>query len=53
MPTSAPGRIAHIKAYRAHAHARRVILAGDSLAWPWADSAAFTGQWAADLIAQP
>ena len=53
MPTSAPGRIAHIKAYRAHAHARRVILAGDSLAWPWADSAAFTGQWAADLIARP
>lgn len=50
MPTSPTGRLSEIKAYRQHAETRRVILAGDSIAWPWTDSAAFTGQWAANLI---
>ncbi|WP_164505410.1 FAD-dependent oxidoreductase [Actinobaculum sp. 313] len=48
MPTSPPGRLSHIAAYRRHAYGRRVILAGDSLAWPWSDSAAFTGMWASN-----
>lgn len=47
MPTSRPGRLTAIHNYRRHAEARRVLLAGDCLAWPWTDSAAFTGQWAA------
>ncbi len=50
MPRSAPGRLSHIQAYRQHAQGRRVILAGDSMAWPWTDSAAFAGKWAANLI---
>ncbi|MDU0347387.1 protoporphyrinogen/coproporphyrinogen oxidase [Actinomyces sp. MRS3W] len=47
MPVSEPGRLARIAAYRKHARRRRVLIAGDCLAWPWTDSAAFTGQWAA------
>ncbi len=50
MPMSAPGRLATIQAYRQIAPGRRVVLAGDSLAWPWSDSAAFTGEWAADRV---
>lgn len=49
MPTSRPGRLTAIRAYRQHAETRRVLIASDSIAWPWTDSAAFTGQWAADL----
>lgn len=41
--TGTPGRIAHIKAYRMHAHARHVTLTNDSPARPWADSAIFVG----------
>ncbi|MDO5092516.1 MAG: NAD(P)/FAD-dependent oxidoreductase [Propionibacteriaceae bacterium] len=51
MPTSPLGRLAHIAAYRRTVGDRRVVLAGDSLAWPWTDSAAFTGQWAAEAVA--
>lgn len=50
MPTTPPGRLADIAAYRRHAQGRRVVLAGDCLAWPWSDSAAFTGEWAADVV---
>jgi len=50
MPRSAPGRLASIEAYRRLAPGRRVVLAGDSLAWPWSDSAAFAGEWAADRV---
>ncbi len=50
MPTSPPGRLSHIAAYRRRAYGRRVILSGDSLAWPWSDSAAFTGMWAARTL---
>ena len=52
MPTSPLGRLAHIAAYRRTAGDRRVVLAGDSLAWPWTDSAAFAGQWAAETVAR-
>lgn len=50
MPVTAPGRLATIDAYRQLAPGRRVVLAGDSLAWPWSDSAAFAGEWAADRV---
>jgi protoporphyrinogen oxidase len=50
MPMSAPGRLAIIEAYRQLAPGRCVVLAGDSLAWPWSDSAAFAGEWAADRV---
>lgn len=50
MPMTTAGRLATIEAYRRLASGRRVILAGDSLAWPWSDSAAFTGEWAADRV---
>ncbi|MDO4888657.1 MAG: FAD-dependent oxidoreductase [Actinomycetaceae bacterium] len=50
MPASPPVRIGRIAAYRRHAEGRRIILAGDSIGWPWTDSAAFTGRWAADLV---
>lgn len=50
MPISPPGRVARIEAYRTHARGRRVILAGDYLAWPWTDSASFSGSWAARTL---
>jgi protoporphyrinogen oxidase len=50
MPMTVPGRLAAIAAYRQLAYGRRVVVAGDSLAWPWSDSAAFTGEWAADRV---
>jgi oxygen-dependent protoporphyrinogen oxidase len=50
MPKSERGRLATIDAYRTLAPGRRVVLAGDSLAWPWSDSAAFSGEWAADRV---
>lgn len=52
MPTSPPGRVARIEAYRRHAQGRRVVLAGDYLAWPWTDSASFTGRWAAQSLVE-
>ena len=50
MPMNERGRLATIDAYRKLAPGRRVVLAGDSLAWPWSDSAAFSGEWAADRV---
>ncbi|MDR1999524.1 MAG: FAD-dependent oxidoreductase [Frankiaceae bacterium] len=47
MPTNPVGRLATIQAYRASLTDRRVLIASDSLAWPWTDSAAHTGQQAA------
>ncbi|MDR2974263.1 MAG: FAD-dependent oxidoreductase [Propionibacteriaceae bacterium] len=52
MPMSPPGRLATIADYRRHADHRRVSLAGDSLAWPWSDSAAFAGEDAAQRLLQ-
>lgn len=49
MPLSAPGRLGAVQAYRAQP-TRRIVLAGDTLAWPWSDSAAFVGEWAADRV---
>jgi len=50
MPTSTPGRLTAVAKYRRWARQRRIILAGDSLAWPWSDSAAFAGAWAAAAL---
>lgn len=46
MPTIARGRSRAVAAYRQSAHGR-VLLAGDYLAFPWTDSAAAAGRWAA------
>lgn len=50
MPLSPPGRVASIVAYQEHAKKRRVLLASDAISWPWTDSAAVAGRWAADQI---
>ncbi len=50
MPTSPPGRLARIAALRDAEAGSRVLLAGDAMAWPWSDSAAFTGIRAADVV---
>ena len=50
MPTTPPGRLAAIDAYRERAQTRRIVLAGDCLAWPWSDSAAAAGRWAAGRV---
>lgn len=49
MPTVHPGRLTDVAAYRATASGR-VVLAGDFLAFPWTDSAAATGLWAARRV---
>ena len=50
MPASPPGRLAAIAAYRRSAPGRRVLIAGDVIAWPWSDSAAGAGAWAAQVV---
>lgn len=50
MPTTPLGRLEAIADYRDRAVGRRVVAAGDSLAWPWSDSTAAVGQWAARTV---
>jgi oxygen-dependent protoporphyrinogen oxidase len=50
MPTTPPGRLTTLATYRASVMGRRVVLAGDSQAWPWSDSAAAAGAWAAAAL---
>ncbi len=54
MPASPPGRLASIARYRytieRASERRRVVIASDALSWPWTDSAAATGAWAARTI---
>ena len=47
MPTCRVGRVSQVRRYRKE-HTGPVILAGDYLAFPWSDSAALTGLWAAN-----
>ena len=49
MPTCRVGRASLVRRYRAE-HRGSVILAGDYLAFPWSDSAALTGLWAANCV---
>lgn len=50
MPVCPPGRARRIAAYHDQ-ESGPVALAGDDLAWPWADSSALTGRRAArDLL---
>ena len=50
MPSSPPGRVAAIARYRGAAAGRRILIAGDAIAWPWTDSAAAAGEWAARTL---
>lgn len=50
MPMSPPGRLARIAALREEEPCSRILFAGDSVAWPWTDSAAFTGVRAAEML---
>lgn len=47
MPTCPPGHAARVRDYRHGPNPGPVILAGDYLGFPWTDSAAATGIWAA------
>lgn len=47
MPTCPPGHATRIRDYRQGPPLGPVILAGDYLGFPWTDSAAATGIWAA------
>jgi len=48
MPTVPVGQADAVREYRATLPRRaRVVLAGDYLGFPWTDSAAFNGRWAA------
>lgn len=49
MPTCRVGRASLVRRYRAERRGS-VILAGDYLAFPWSDSAALTGLWAANCV---
>lgn len=53
MPSCPPGHAAAVAAYRAARRTTRqddpVVLAGDYLGFPWTDSAAATGIWAAHV----
>lgn len=49
MPCSPPGRVADVRRYRT-APVGRVVLVGDYMGFPWTDSAAETGRWAAMAI---
>jgi len=50
-PISSLGRSKNIKKYKeALNSSAQVILAGDYMGFPYTDSAAFTGKWAADFI---
>lgn len=49
MPCTPPGRVADVRRYRA-APVGRVVLAGDYVGFPWTDSAAETGVWAARAV---
>lgn len=49
MPTCRVGRASRVRRYRAERRGP-VILAGDYLAFPWSDSAALTGLWAANCV---
>ena len=49
MPTCRVGRVGRVRRYRVE-HRGPVILAGDYLAFPWSDSAALTGLWAANCV---
>lgn len=49
MPTCRVGRASLVRRYRAERRGP-VILAGDYLAFPWSDSAALTGLWAANCV---
>lgn len=51
VPISSLGRSKNIKKYyEALSPLRQVILAGDYMGFPYTDSAAFTGKWAAEFI---
>ncbi|MEU7901169.1 FAD-dependent oxidoreductase [Nonomuraea sp. NPDC049152] len=48
MPTTQAGRAALVRRYRTELPAHsRIVLAGDYLGFPWTDSAAYNGRWAA------
>ena len=49
LPCTPPGRLRDVRRYRATA-AGRVVLAGDHMGFPWTDSAAETGRWAAGAV---
>ncbi|HYD65737.1 NAD(P)/FAD-dependent oxidoreductase [Azospirillum sp.] len=49
MPCTPPSRVEAIRRYRA-APVGRVVLAGDYIGFPWTDSAAETGLWAAQAV---
>ena len=49
MPTCRVGRSTQVGRYRRE-RGGSVILAGDYLAFPWSDSAALTGLWAANCV---
>jgi hypothetical protein len=49
MPTCRVGRASLVRRYCAECRGP-VILAGDYLAFPWSDSAALTGLWAANCV---
>lgn len=50
-PMSPIGRSQAVFAYRRGVNpSRRVILAGDYLGFPYTDSTAYTGKWAAEKI---
>lgn len=49
MPTCRVGRASLVRRYCAERRGP-VILAGDYLAFPWSDSAALTGLWAANCV---
>ena len=50
MPRSPIGRLGAVARYRQAAPGRRLLLAGDYMGLPWTDSAAETGQWAAQTV---
>lgn len=49
MPTCRVGRASLVRRYRGE-QSGPVVLAGDYLAFPWSDSAALTGLWAANRV---
>ncbi|HEX4044788.1 MAG TPA: FAD-dependent oxidoreductase [Gammaproteobacteria bacterium] len=53
-PVSALGRSKCIKKYKETLDSKAsIILAGDYMGFPYTDSAAFTGKWAANFIREP
>lgn len=51
MPSVPPGHAGLVRGYRERLRpGSSLILAGDYLGFPWSDSAAFNGQWAADRL---